>query len=299
MLPPRVIRRLVLAPLVIVIACGFIVLSPFLALLALVFGLLARSRAGHMRSLRLVCFVLVWFVAEALTLVVLAGLWVVSGLGGRLRTEPYQSRHYAVMRRFLDTLYGAAERTYGLRIEIDEPDLTGEELAARLTKPVIVLSRHAGPGDSLLLVHQLLSVYHRRPRVVMKAAMQFDPSVDIVGNRLPNVWIKSRQAGEHIFTDQIARLARGLDERGALVIFPEGGNWTPGHWRRGIRTGQGYAQPAAPAPRRGACRHRGLPGRRRDLRGARRARQHRHGRRRVGKVPDRSGHPGPLVAGGE
>jgi 1-acyl-sn-glycerol-3-phosphate acyltransferase len=235
MLPPRVIRRLVLAPLVIVLACGFIVLSPFLALLALVFGLLGRARAGHMRSLRLVGFVLIWFVAETVALVVLAGLWVVSGFGGRMRTEPYQSRHYAVMRRLLDTLYEGAERTYGLRIEIDEPDLTGEELAARLTKPVIVLSRHAGPGDSLLLVHQLLSVYHRRPRVVMKAAMQLDPSVDIVGNRLPNVWIKSRQAGEHIFTDQIARLARGLDERGALVIFPEGGNWTPGRWRRGIR----------------------------------------------------------------
>ena len=84
MLPPRVIRRLVLAPLVIVIAFGFIVLSPFLALLALVFGLLARARAGHLRSLRLVGFVLVWFVAEALALVVLAGLWMVSGFGATL-----------------------------------------------------------------------------------------------------------------------------------------------------------------------------------------------------------------------
>ena len=232
--PTVLIRRLVLAPLVIVIACGFIVLSPFLALLALVFGLLARSRAGHMRSLRLVGFMLVWFVAETVTLVVLAGLWLVSGFGGRMRTEPYQSRHYAVMRRLLDTLYEGAERTYGLRVEVDEPDLTGEELAARLTKPVIVLSRHAGPGDSLLLVHQLLSVYHRRSRVVMKAALQLDPSVDIVGNRLPNVWSVA-PAGEHIFTEQIARLARGLDERGALAIFPEGGNWTPGRWRRGIR----------------------------------------------------------------
>jgi 1-acyl-sn-glycerol-3-phosphate acyltransferase len=235
MVPPRLIRRLVLAPLVIVIAFGFIVLSPFLALAALVSGLLARPRAGHMRSLRLVGFALVWLVAETVALIALAGLWVVSGLGGRLRTEPYQSRHYGVMRWFLDTMYRGAERTYGLRVEVDEPQLTGDELAARLTRPVIVLSRHAGPGDSFLLVHQLLSVYHRRPRVVMKAALQLDPSVDVVGNRLPNVWIKSRQAGEHIFTEQIARLARGLDERGALVIFPEGGNWTPGRWRRGIR----------------------------------------------------------------
>jgi 1-acyl-sn-glycerol-3-phosphate acyltransferase len=241
-LPPTLIRRLVLAPVVVVIALGFIALSPFLAVLALVSGLLARPKTGRMRSLRLVGFVLTWFVAESLALVTLAGLWVISGFGGRLRTEPYQSRHYAVMRRLLDRLYEGAEKTYGLRVEVDEPDLTGDELIARLTRPVIVLSRHAGPGDSLLLVHQLLSVYGRRPRVVMKATLQLDPSVDIIGNRLPNVWVKSRQAGEHIFTEQIARLARTLEPLSALVIFPEGGNWTPGRWRRGIRRLEGLGR---------------------------------------------------------
>jgi 1-acyl-sn-glycerol-3-phosphate acyltransferase len=235
MLPPRLIRRLVLAPLVVVIAVAFLVLSPFLALLALVFGLLALPRAGQMRSLRLVGFALVWLVAETVALFMLAGLWVVSGAGGRLRTEPYQARHYGVMRWFLDAMYRGAERTYGLRVEVDEPELTAAEAAARLARPVIVLSRHAGPGDSFLLVHQLLSVYQRRPRVVMKAALQLDPSVDIVGNRLPNVWIRHRQTGERIFTEQIQRLAGGLGADGALVIFPEGGNWTPGRWRRGIR----------------------------------------------------------------
>ena len=235
MLPPRLIRRLVLAPLVIILAAGFLLLSPFLALLALVFGLVARARAGHMRSLRLVGFVLVWFVAETVAMVMLAGLWVASGFGGRLRTEPYQSRHYAVMRWFLDLMYRGAERTYGLRVEVDEPEFTAAEAAARLTRPVIVLSRHAGPGDSFLLVHQLLSVYQRRPRVVMKATLQLDPSVDIVGNRLPNVWIRRQQTGESIFTREIKRLASGLDQDGALVIFPEGGNWTPHRWRRGIR----------------------------------------------------------------
>ena len=82
---------------------------------------------------------------------------------------------------------------------------------ARLARPVIALSRHAGPGDSFLLVHQLLSVYQRRPRVVMKATLQLDPSVDIVGNRLPNVWIRHQQTGESIFTREIKRLASGLD----------------------------------------------------------------------------------------
>jgi hypothetical protein len=38
-----------------------------------------------------------------------------------------------------------------------------------------------------------------------------------------------------VFTEQIERLAAGLGPTGALVIFPEGANWTPGRWRRGIR----------------------------------------------------------------
>jgi hypothetical protein len=49
------------------------------------------------------------------------------------------------------------------------------------------------------------------------------------------VFIKPRETGEKIYTDQIERLARGLERTGALVIFPEGGNWTPTRWRRGIR----------------------------------------------------------------
>ena len=235
MLPPTLVRRLVLAPIVIVLALGLIVLSPLLFVLALLFGLAGLLRAGRMRNLRLVSFLVVGLTAEIVTLVLLFGLWIASGFGGRLHTEPYQSRHYRVVRWFLDSLYRGAERTYGLRVEIDEPSLTGEELIARATRPVIVLSRHAGPGDSFLLVHQLLSVYGRRPRVVMKASLQFDPSLDVLGHRLPNVFVQHRQTGESIFTEQIERLARGLGPDDALVIFPEGANWTPSRWRRGIR----------------------------------------------------------------
>jgi 1-acyl-sn-glycerol-3-phosphate acyltransferase len=163
------------------------------------------------------------------------GLWIASGFGGRLGTEPYQARHYAIMDWYLGRLYRAAERTLGLRVAVDEPALTAAEQAARLARPVIVLSRHAGPGDSLLLVHHLLRVYRRRPRVVMKASLQLDPSLDVVANRVPNVFIQGRRTGQQIFVKEISRLARGLGPAGALVIFPEGGNWTPGRWRRGIR----------------------------------------------------------------
>jgi len=120
-------------------------------------------------------------------------------------------------------------------------------------RPLVVLSRHAGPGDSLLLVHYLLSECDRRPRVVMKATLQLDPSVDILANRVPNAFLhrakakpgpeearsrpnsgfRTGAAGTH-HVDQIRRLAAGLDGRSALALFPEGGNWTPYRWRRAI-----------------------------------------------------------------
>ena len=235
MLPPRLIRRMVLAPLTIVIALAVALLFPLLAVLTWLFDRLVRSRPGRNRPLRLLFFALVWLFADTSAVFMCLGLWIASGFGGRLRTEPYQARHYAVMRWFLDLVYRGAARAFGLHIAVEEPPLTEEEQASRLTRPVIVLSRHAGPGDSFLLVRQLLSVYGRRPRVVMKATLQLDPGVDVVANRLPNVFIHHAKTGERFFVEQIERLATGLDDAGALVIFPEGGNWTPGRWDRGIQ----------------------------------------------------------------
>jgi 1-acyl-sn-glycerol-3-phosphate acyltransferase len=236
MLPPKLIRRLVLAPLDVLIAIALAVLFPLLALLTVAVSLVSRSRPGHKRrGLRLLYFALIWLIAETAALFMCLGLWVVSGFGGRLSTEPYQARHYAVMEWFLNLVYRAGTSTFGITVEVDEPELTDAEEAARLARPVIVLSRHAGPGDSFLLVHHLLTVYKRRPRIVMKDTMQLDPGVDVILNRLPNVFISRRRGGASIYTDLIERLARGLDHNGALVIFPEGGNWTPGRWEKAIQ----------------------------------------------------------------
>src|SRR5690348_12957423 len=109
MLPPRLVRRLVLAPLVIVIAIALIMLFPLLALLAMTFRAVGRSRP---RALRLMFFAPAWLTAETAALFICLGLWLASGLGGRLRTEPYQARHYRVMKWFLGRLYRSATKTF-------------------------------------------------------------------------------------------------------------------------------------------------------------------------------------------
>jgi 1-acyl-sn-glycerol-3-phosphate acyltransferase len=243
MLPPTLVRRLALVPLVVVIAACLVALTPLVALASLASALVRRwTGHGHRsRPLRVAWLALTWSVGEMAALTVLLCLWIVSGFGGRLDTEPYRSRHYAVMERFLNQIYRAAERACGLRVEVAGPP--DEALAD--DRPVIVLSRHAGPGDSLLVVHHLLTVCGRRPRVVMKATLQLDPSLDVVANRVPNAFLRHRSpapAGSYATAGrpqadqirQVRRLAAGLGGRDALLLFPEGGNWTPQRWRRGI-----------------------------------------------------------------
>ena len=262
MLPPRLIRRLLLAPLVVVIAAGLVVLTPAVALLSATFNLIRRltGRGHRSRLLRVVFLALTWSLGETAALTALLGLWIASGFGGRLDAEPYRTRHYAVMGWFLDLIYREARRACGLSVEVTAPP----DAALAGDRPLIVLSRHAGPGDSLLLVHHLLTSCERRPRVVMKATLQLDPSLDIVANRVPNAFLHrrrpaaqgiARSGGRHPSEQirQIRRLAAGLGGRDALLLFPEGGNWTPLRWRRGIerlrRAGQAeLAQRAAAMP---------------------------------------------------
>jgi 1-acyl-sn-glycerol-3-phosphate acyltransferase len=176
---------------------------------------------------------LAWSTGEVAALTVFLCLWLVSGFGGRLDTEPYQARQYGIMRRFLDLIYRVAGRTCGLNVTVSGPRQT----IPRTDRPLIVLSRHAGPGDSLLLIHHLLSACERRPRVVMKATLQLDPTVDVLANGLPNAFLRraahaGKVAGARPHTEQIWRLAAGMTPDSALVIFPEGGNWTPLRWHR-------------------------------------------------------------------
>jgi 1-acyl-sn-glycerol-3-phosphate acyltransferase len=235
MLPPTPIRRLLLVPLVVVIACALAALTPAVALLTAAFNLISRrtrpERPRRSRLLRVTWLGLAWSAGEIAALTVSLCLWLVSGFGGRLDTEPYQARNYAVIKWFLDLIYRVAGRACGLSVTVAGPPEAGPSG----DRPLIVLSRHAGPGDSLLLIHYLLSVCERRPRVVMKATLQLDPSMDILANRVPNAFL--HRAGSHHVShhvDQIRRLAVSLDGGSALAIFPEGGNWTPHRWRRAI-----------------------------------------------------------------
>ncbi|MBK7321565.1 MAG: hypothetical protein IPI82_03655 [Candidatus Microthrix sp.] len=83
------------------------------------------------------------------------------------------SAHYRLLRWALRLLVYTGSRLFSLNIEQDGmalPTDSGDGTSS--DAPPIVLSRHAGPADSFLLLHEVMSWEGRRPRIVAKAALQ-------------------------------------------------------------------------------------------------------------------------------
>ncbi len=223
----RPVRVLTVAPIALSLAFAILALAPVLLLLAALCSLFSERR----RAVRVVWIALVYLARDLAATVASFGLWVASGFGRTLSSPSMQRAHYAVMGWFIAGLIDAAVSVGGLRLSLDSSSAAAAALAQH-RRPMIVFSRHAGIGDSFLIVHELMNRYHRDLRVVMKGALQLDPVIDTFGHRLPNCFIAS-PGGDP--SREICSLAHGLGNSAALLIFPEGGNFTRERRRRAIR----------------------------------------------------------------
>jgi len=182
MLPPPALRRLVLAPAVIVATLLTITGLPVLLLVA---AAASAVLPGRWRPLRLLWMALLYLVLESVGLVMLFGLWVASGFGWRIRSPRFQHAHYAIVRWYLKVLFWECQRVLHVRVHVEGPPPTSYD-----GRPLLILSRHAGPGDSFLVVHAVVNWYGREPRIVLKDTLQWDPLIDVLLNRLPNRFIR-------------------------------------------------------------------------------------------------------------
>jgi hypothetical protein len=216
-LPPRIIRRLVIAPLVLVLCLLLIAVSPLLLLAAFIADLFLP---GNWRTVRLVGFIECYLALEVVGLVAMFVLWVASGFGWRLRAPGMQGSHYGFMRWWLGTINLVAKKLFRMRVVI-------EDRPVPRAGPILVFCRHAGPGNSMLLIGTIMVGYKRHPRIVMLAKLQWEPLYDIMLNRLPNRFIQHDPKRRELYTNAITDLATGLGDADAFVLFPEGKDFTP------------------------------------------------------------------------
>ena len=225
-MPPKIVRRLVIAPLVAAVDLLLVLLSPVLLLL----GVIASPFFGGWRPLRMITIVLVFATRHLAAMLACLGLWIASGFGLRRGLGLVLRAHYRVMALVRGR---RLRRDRAARARARARDGVGRRRRALSShgRPVLVLSRHAGEGDTLLVMHELLRYHDRGPRVVMHDLLRLDPLIDVLGERLPNRFVDPRGGDTEV---EIAAMASEMGGSAALVIFPEGGNFTPQRRERGI-----------------------------------------------------------------
>ena len=205
----------------ILLALFTAVATPVLLLALLIGGLVMLRPHGRGRLARFAAFALAYLAAEIVGLSRMLWLWIfASPRGDARRRARYENAHYALLDRLLGLLWKVARRAFRIRV------LPPEQHGQLPDGPLLVFSRHAGPGDSFLLVYALLDVIRRRPRVVLKSTLTLDPFIDFVLSHTPNCFVGPGDRDREQAIEGIADLSGSLGPHDALLIFPEGGNFT-------------------------------------------------------------------------
>jgi len=236
--PPWLIRRLLLAPLMPLLAVVAVVLLPVVLVGEAVFALgvvVAARQRPRWRLARIWTFAVAYLLGESACLLACLVLWLASGFGWKLRSPRMQDANLALIRGFLHALIVVAEFVFRFRLDVEEP-VTRPADAARMAtpEPILVLARHAGPGASFVLVHLLLTRYQRRPRIVLKRQLRLDPSLDVLLSRIGCRFIATGDGQAQLAVQQIAAMAASLGQHDALLLYPEGGDWTPTRHRLAV-----------------------------------------------------------------
>jgi len=193
-----------------------------------VVGLVLAIGAGPRRLLRSVSFALAYLWTDVGMVLGCWVLWLRQPLPSR-DVAVWRERHSALLGQALKVLAVASRSMLGFRVVVDACPLPPP------TRPLLVLGRHAGPGDSFTLVNLLLTTFERRPKVVLKESLQWDPGIDLLLNRLDGYFLPSGTGAGDDRVEAVRELALSLVDDEALLIFPEGGNWTPKRHKRAVR----------------------------------------------------------------
>ncbi len=226
-MPPAAVRRPITVTAWLVMSIVCLTLSPVLLALAA----LASTVTGRPQPLIFTRLMVTYFALELATLIACGALWLASCGGLLIATRPFQRMHYRLLRWFV---HGFAVRWSALlQIHVPEQDPTEATRALESDRPLLFFSRHAGPGDTILLIDALLTQFDRFPSVVFKQSITIDPCIDLIGHRLPHAVLDTADPDE--CERQIETVAAELRSNGVLLLFPEGGNFTAERRHRALR----------------------------------------------------------------
>jgi 1-acyl-sn-glycerol-3-phosphate acyltransferase len=206
-------RRAIVIPAYVVALALVLALLPVAVPLALLRDVACDRR---LPATRLVCFAVAYLACEVLGLAAAFALGIAAG-GSRERALRW---HYALQAWWACALFAAARRLYGLRLRVQGDDAVRHG-------PFLLLLRHASLADTLLPAVVVAARHGIRLRWVLKRELLWDPCLDVVGQRLPNVFVRRGSGESALEIAAVRALAGQLGAGEGVLIYPEGTRATP------------------------------------------------------------------------
>ena len=207
-------RRSVSVTLVLVLWALILSTSPIALALLPLMDLVTKARLSRTRFYLFICAFLSFEVGgllRALFVKILRITRIVS-------QEEYATLNFRLQCWWASGIFETLLGLYQAELHVTGLDATQGD------GPAIVLSRHVSSADSLIPTKFISAIQNRPLRFIMKRELLWDPCLDIVGHRLPNVFVDRKQRDDAI--TQISALTNGLTSSEGIVLFPEGTRFT-------------------------------------------------------------------------
>jgi len=215
-------RVFVVSTYLVLLATLVILFVPLLALTAAC-DLLRRRSWTLTRAL---VFFIWYLVLELVGLVVAFAIWLSSGPWSGRNHETWVARNYALQAWWAQMLGGGGFVIFGMRTEIEGT------LESFKDRPVLVFVRHASSADTILAAITLANPHGLRLRYVLKRELLWDPCLDVVGNRLPNVFVRRNSEHREESISSVRALAANMGAGEGVLIYPEGTRFSPAKKQR-------------------------------------------------------------------
>ncbi|MDQ3728472.1 MAG: lysophospholipid acyltransferase family protein [Actinomycetota bacterium] len=217
----RVVRRARGITLEVLVFVLVTILLPVLLLAAALVDLaLWLQRRKPWVGVRLAAFFWWFLFGEMRALLVIFGIWIVSG--GPLGGDSLRRRllMYRLRTRWAASHLGGIRVLFGLRFEVEGLEEAGPG-------PVTIMMRHASIIDNMLPDSLVARTHGLGLRYVIKRELQMIPTIDIGGRWVPTNFVRRGSTDSAGEVDRLRALAFDLQEGEGILIYPEGTRFTP------------------------------------------------------------------------
>ena len=206
-------RRAITVPLYVAAFALWLAATPIWVPLAAIVDLVRRNggvalRSGAMLAAYLGC--------ETVGMLAAGGVWLWRKLFG-LSDEAWEKVHFDLEAAWGTALFRAMVVLFGLKVEME-----GEQEADLGRGPYLLMPRHASTGDTVLAAALISRPHDMHLRYILKQEHMWDPCLDIVGHRVPNVFVDRESDDSRAEVRRVQTLAHDLGPKDGVLIYPEG-----------------------------------------------------------------------------